>query len=635
HAVTKARSTKTKMAAERRSAMSAETAQSPTFMKNISSRPGSISPSVTPFSGALMELDEYRPSIADQVHIGYFSQDRSSQTEVSEIAQLKEMTEVLQNLVRDIETLKRSLHYAKHVLQADYENKLQERALDLYCRVNDRILELEKQHEERVNVIRRSYRQQLADAITQISNQHQAYYAKKSKQDKAVYSENLKKVQEDDEAKKKAQQQQDSIIEMMKMQMRDAQERADKQLEDALNRPKSVSSVSTDPEIYELRDEVDKLENKLDDMMNQLDEKENENRRLASDIDDLSEQLNGERRQVQQLKKELSDAILAAEHERNTFKAEYNKTPEGSSNELDGHKKVDHATMVFLLQRQKIQLQNEMDAKVQETKNNLMAASKKQVEELQRAHDQKIKEQKIIEEKRKLMESQQKQSSIPAPSITGSILPERTTVAASGFTDRRPAYGSGLMGSRLYRMDKPQLNESEKDDLLRKLQKLEKKQQAEILRQVQQELERVNKTWEMKVTILQQTLHALKDESFLRTSLQRQAARLQQAAVVYASDGPAVIVSERKGVPGRIFKTIERPGRAKETVPFTKADRLGADSPFSEDRPTPAPQIEADPPPTSNDESSVNAIPENGGVSAQERNGHSSISSQPIVQPVQ
>ncbi|XP_073236759.1 uncharacterized protein [Porites lutea] len=596
------------MAAERRSAMSAETAQSPTFMKNISSRPGSISPSVTPFSGALIELDEYRPSIADQVHIGYFSQDRSSQTEVSEIAQLKEMTEVLQNLVRDIETLKRSLHYAKHVLQADYENKLQERALDLYCRVNDRILELEKQHEERVNVIRRSYRQQLADAITQISNQHQAYYAKKSKQDKAVYSENLKKVQEDDEAKKKAQQQQDSIIEMMKMQMRDAQERADKQLEDALNRPKSVSSVSTDPEIYELRDEVDKLENKLDDMMNQLDEKENENRRLASDIDDLSEQLNGERRQVQQLKKELSDAILAAEHERNTFKAE--------------------------LQRQKIQLQNEMDAKVQETKNNLMAASKKQVEELQRAHDQKIKEQKIIEEKRKLMESQQKQTSIPAPSITGSILTERTTVAASGFTDRRPAYGSGLMASRLYRMDKPQLNESEKDDLLRKLQKLEKKQQAEILR-LQRELERVNKTWEMKVTILQQTLHALKDESFLRTSLQRQAARLQQAAVVYASDGPAVIVSERKGVPGRIFKTIERPGRAKETVPFTKADRLGADSPFSEDRPTPAPQIEADPPPTSNDESSVNAIPENGGVSAQERNGHSSISSQPIVQPVQ
>ncbi|CAH3147768.1 unnamed protein product [Pocillopora meandrina] len=162
---------------------------SPTVRKSVSSRPGSISPALMNFPGSLMELDEYRPSIADQVRVGYFSQDRSSQTEVSEIAQLKEMTEVLQNLVRDIENLKRSLHYAKHVLQADYENKLQERALDLYCRVNDRILELEKQHEDRVNVIRRSYRQQLADAITQISSQHQEYYAKKSKQDKAKFSE--------------------------------------------------------------------------------------------------------------------------------------------------------------------------------------------------------------------------------------------------------------------------------------------------------------------------------------------------------------------------------------------------------------------------------------------------------------
>ena len=36
-----------------------------------------------------------------------------------------------------------------------------------------------------------------------------------------------------------------------------------------------------------------------------------------------------------------------------------------------------------------------------------MAASRKQIEELQKAHDQKIKEQKILDEKRKVMESQQ------------------------------------------------------------------------------------------------------------------------------------------------------------------------------------------------------------------------------------
>ena len=109
----------------------------------------------------------------------------------------------------------------------------------------------------------------------------QTFYAKKSKQDKASFSEKLKKVQDDDEDKRKAQLQQDSIIEMMRMQMKDAQERADRTLEEALQRPESVSSVSTNPEIYELREEVEKLENKLDAMMNQLEDKENENRRLG------------------------------------------------------------------------------------------------------------------------------------------------------------------------------------------------------------------------------------------------------------------------------------------------------------------------------------------------------------------
>lgn len=36
------------------------TEMSPTVMKLVPSRPGSISPALTYFSGALMELDEYR-----------------------------------------------------------------------------------------------------------------------------------------------------------------------------------------------------------------------------------------------------------------------------------------------------------------------------------------------------------------------------------------------------------------------------------------------------------------------------------------------------------------------------------------------------------------------------------------------
>ena len=44
-----------------------------------------------------------------------------------------------------------------------------------------------------------------------------------------------------------------------------------------------------------------------------------------------------------------------------------------------------------------------------------MAASRKQVEELQRAHDKKIKEQKVFEEERRLTDSQQKEVMTSAP----------------------------------------------------------------------------------------------------------------------------------------------------------------------------------------------------------------------------
>ena len=44
-------------------------------------------------------LSSYRPSIADKVRIGFFSQDRYSQTETTEILPMKEMQEVMGKLV--------------------------------------------------------------------------------------------------------------------------------------------------------------------------------------------------------------------------------------------------------------------------------------------------------------------------------------------------------------------------------------------------------------------------------------------------------------------------------------------------------------------------------------------------------
>ncbi|KAL5497617.1 hypothetical protein EMCRGX_G014125, partial [Ephydatia muelleri] len=69
-----------------------------------------------------------------------------------------------------------------------------------------------------------------------------------------------------------------------------------------------------------------------------------------------------------------------------------------------------------------------------------------------------------------------------------------------------------------------------------KLQKKEAFQSAEITR-LTKELDRCNKMWELKLTILQRNFHSLQDECFTRYNLQRQSALLHHATVGYSS-GP-------------------------------------------------------------------------------------------------
>ena len=44
-----------------------------------------------------------------------------------------------------------------------------------YCRCNDRCLELEKLHKEKVEIVRKSYRSQLNNAIQKIAGEYQVW----------------------------------------------------------------------------------------------------------------------------------------------------------------------------------------------------------------------------------------------------------------------------------------------------------------------------------------------------------------------------------------------------------------------------------------------------------------------------
>ncbi|KAJ8314138.1 hypothetical protein KUTeg_008699 [Tegillarca granosa] len=250
------------------------------------------------------DLDLFRPSLADQHKVGFFSLDRCSQTEITEVVDLKEMTEVIQILLQDVKNLRRDINFTKHVMQADYESKVQEKSTDLYCRINEKVDELEKMHEERVGVVRRAFRQQLADAIARVSVLYNKNLERKIRSEKQRQAGEQDKIDEKYKELQATIQRNDMVIQMLKNQL--AQYQQQKIAEEDIIEELSIKSrsPSINPEMEELREEVDNLMRKIERMEEDLLQKDDETNTLTKEIENLSLKLQEEKATAEKYKSE-------------------------------------------------------------------------------------------------------------------------------------------------------------------------------------------------------------------------------------------------------------------------------------------------------------------------------------------
>nr|XP_006825568.1 PREDICTED: calponin homology domain-containing protein DDB_G0272472-like [Saccoglossus kowalevskii] len=319
------------------------------------------------------EDDYYRPSIADQQKVGFFSQDRATQTTHSEIVDLKEMTDILIKLRSDAKTLKRELSLAKQVMQAEYENKLQEKALDLYCRVNERIDDVERMHDERVGVVRRSFRQQLADALVKVNNDWKRHYGLKMKEEQKKEKSKKNEAAEEIKDLQMQIQQQDSVIHMLKMQLQQYTGQQQQQQQDDSVSSRSASSL---PEVQELKTELDKMYSKIGHLEDALDTKEEITEQLNNEISQLHQELEKERVTINQLMAEKQELSASAEQ--------------------------DKAAIRRQLEKQRLELEREMHDKLSKAKDDVLNLAKNQAEELQKREEEK---NKLLIEQKKAAES--------------------------------------------------------------------------------------------------------------------------------------------------------------------------------------------------------------------------------------
>ncbi|XP_048237169.1 uncharacterized protein C10orf67, mitochondrial-like isoform X3 [Haliotis rufescens] len=447
------------------------------------------------------EVDLFRPALADQQKIGFFSLDRASQTDITEVVDLKEMTEVLQVLLQDVAALRRDINFTKHVMQADYESKLKEKSLDLYCRINERVSELEKLHEDRVNTVRNAYRQQLSDAIARISALYKKNFERKMRLERNKHNAGADLLDEKYREMQQTIQRNEAAIHMLKLQL------AQYQQQPVDNKQCSRSEMTrsgTDPTptllldeeslrsrtpglsaeaVEELRNKIQKYEKKVDRLEEALDIKDEETTQLNKEVETLMEQMEKQRMLVEQLKHEKNEMKAFAEHDKASSKRMADE----------------------LLDKQKQDMQRMMEEQLRLAKEEALREARKVKPGSLEADKEKI---KLLTDQKKMLEE---------------------------MLEREKAKNANA------------IQESADTE---KLKKSEQRMRDEVLR-LKKEIERIHRTWEKKFAILQQSLHALKDESYLRHTMQRQAATLHQASVSYSVDTPVGIVPTKTPVSSR------------------------------------------------------------------------------------
>ncbi|XP_078518555.1 uncharacterized protein C10orf67, mitochondrial-like [Lissotriton helveticus] len=412
------------------------------------------------------------PSISSKLRVWSYGTDSATQTDTSDILELKELTEATQGLAVSVDLLKKDMVFQKTVLQADHEERIQEQARRLHLKMNETLRNLEAVHQEKLEMARRSFQQQLADALAVMKVKYEKYYLGDGdplSDTKESLSVKIQQLVHKLQVKQ-------SKIESLEAQLLEYEESEPaKQI---------IYETEEDPEkekILEenkgLREEIDVLKNTIAELEGDLETKEKENQGLVAEAKQIKEKMD---------KRLGAFDKMAADLE--ATKAELEKEKSSS---------------VAMLQKQKEDMEKVMNEKMKVNEEELRA--QKEIEARKQLAAEKEKEMLQLERQQLLLLQQQQK--------------EQLQQSFSRDNEARIA---------------------EQQNMATQLQKLQKtiEVQRKTINILRNQLEQNNKIWEKKFAILRQSLHAIKDEMFLRQSLQRQAATLHRVAVTYAVEGP-------------------------------------------------------------------------------------------------
>ncbi|XP_041911251.1 uncharacterized protein C10orf67 homolog, mitochondrial [Arvicola amphibius] len=125
-----------------------------------------------------IEQFQYNPrlTISDDLKIGFFTSDHATQTDCSEILPLKDLTDSTEKLMQMITSLQVDFGFLKDLVQLKFEDRLKEESWKIVSMLHDRILDMKKYYQQAEETMRKSFQQQLSDAIAVIRGMYKKFF---------------------------------------------------------------------------------------------------------------------------------------------------------------------------------------------------------------------------------------------------------------------------------------------------------------------------------------------------------------------------------------------------------------------------------------------------------------------------
>nr|XP_025038630.1 uncharacterized protein C10orf67 homolog, mitochondrial [Pelodiscus sinensis] len=398
-----------------------------------------------------------RPSISDDLKVGYFITDHATQTDLKETIELKELTTTTKALVQLTDSIQQDFMIYKNVLQAQYEEKIQEQASNLYRLINERLRDMETFHKQKEVKIRQSYQQQLCDAlaILRVHYEKTMYIPEDASCSLTMnWQAMIMKLQE-----------KDSTIQKLEAELQEYQENEDTKTIAFDNDDENEKKV-LEKENKDFREEIAKLLDRILHLEESLKHGEKENHKLDKEVRGMQLKMEKDEKTIQKLIEAQEITKMELEKERSLIQS--------------------------MLKEQK-SIETKVGKKSPETQ--------KKIPTLQEKDTQKMKE--MVESKSEMTEPHEKKES------------------------RKGYHKQPQKKSPSYK------KEAEKRALLAEIEKLRlsEDQERQHIQSLKKQVEQINQSWAKKFQILKKSLHAIKDEMFLRHSLYRQAAAFNQASL--------------------------------------------------------------------------------------------------------